>query len=709
MRDLDARAREGRSYWESTVRASLITDDELVTLVAERFRLARAARLSVSSQARERIPEELARKHQILPLTLSDSGLEIATADPTDIDCERALGFVAGCHIRIAIASPFRIAARIEEVYRPEDATRRLLAGVGEHYQIDALLDEPGNGDGFSLDGDRVGPIIQVVDHIITNATSARASDIHLEPGERDTVVRYRVDGVLRDVMTIPRAIAIPLVSRIKIMAQLDIADRLRPQGGHAALGVDGARMDLRVSTLPATHGEKVVIRILDQRETARSLDSLGFAGETASRIRGLLDARDGIILVTGPTGSGKTTTLYAMLRQLQKRGVNIVTVEDPVEYRISGIVQVQVNEKAGLTFASALRSILRQDPDIVLIGEVRDRETAEIAIQASLTGHLVFATLHTIDASTSVMRLLDLGVEREKVATALRGVLAQRLLRRVCAYCDHGRLRAGAACPRCGGGGYSGRLAIAEVIVATPSLERAIMEGSGPDAIVDAARRDGAQSLWEAGQRHVAAGATTEDELRRVVEQREEAGSQRSGAGNRPHDARAEARLYDSVMDGRKGSAGPEIVAGVVDVHVLRRENGEWRVLVLRRALDTRCPGAWEAVHGRIEAGERPEDAAIREVTEETGLVVERLYNATVQPFYLHMFGAVQLAIAFAAVVSLDEVRLGSEHQSHEWLSVDGALERLIWPRSREALRIIASLLATGDAGPVEDVLRVR
>ncbi|HEX6251065.1 MAG TPA: ATPase, T2SS/T4P/T4SS family, partial [Gemmatimonadaceae bacterium] len=343
-----------------------------------------------------------------------------------------------------------------------------------------------------------------------------------------------------------------------------------------------------------------------------------------------------------------------------------------------------------------ALRTILRQDPDIVLIGEVRDRETAAIAIQAALTGHLVFATLHTIDASTAVMRLLDLGVEREKISAALRGILAQRLLRRVCASCQRGRAARGGACQMCAGRGYAGRIAIAEVVLSTPALERAIAEGCSPESLVAVARRDGALPLWEAGLMHVQSGDTTEEELRRVVERREEA---------EPGDA-----PYDSAVNHNSGAADKPtpVVAGVVDVYVLRRVADEWRVLVLQRADDTRCPQAWETVHGRIERGERPEEAALRELREETGLVADRLYNATVQPFYLHGWGSVQLSIVFAAVVAREEIRLSPEHQRYEWLGVQEAIARFIWPRSRTALSEIDSLLASGDAGPVEDVLRV-
>src|SRR6185503_5206834 len=267
------------------------------------------------------------------------------------------------------------------------------LEGVAQRYDVESINESPEDFEmDIAGDGASKRPVIRLVDHIVAEAITSRASDIHLEPEESGVRLQYRIDGVLREVMTLPRAAGLPLVSRIKIMAQMDIADRLRPQDGRARVTVNGNRVDLRVSTLPASAGEKVVIRILDSRSTVLNIDGLGLSPREQERLQGLLNLREGIVLVTGPTGSGKTTTLYSGLRTIQTRGVNIVTVEDPVEYKLNGIVQVQVNEKAGLTFAAALRSILRQDPDVVLIGEIRDRETAGIAIQASLTGHLVLS-----------------------------------------------------------------------------------------------------------------------------------------------------------------------------------------------------------------------------------------------------------------------------------------------------------------------------
>ena len=528
---------ETDSYWDAAVRGGSVGDDALLTALASRFRMKVAELSTATSQARELVPESLARKYRIVPLAASESALDIATADPHDLDCERTLAFATGRTVRMQLASPTAIATRIDELYQPESAVEKILEGVAGRYDVDTIA-EKFSDDDFNLSADRASerPVIRLVDHIIAEAITTRASDIHLEPEEGGVAVRYRIDGVLRDTMMLPRAAGLPLVSRIKIMAQMDIADRLRPQDGRARVSVNGSRVDLRLSTLPASYGEKVVIRILDTRSTVLSLDGLGLLAEEAKRLNDLVSLREGIVLVTGPTGSGKTTTLYSALRQIQQRAVNIVTVEDPVEYKLQGIVQVQVNEKAGLNFANALRSILRQDPDVILIGEVRDKETAGIAVQASLTGHLVLTTLHTIDASSSIARLVDIGVEPYKIAAALKGVVAQRLLRRLCHACrqestdpvsDRMRrwLPAGmtlykaVGCSECSQTGYHGRMAVMEVLTVTGNIERVIANGEIADVIAETARADGMKTLWESGIEHVRAGETSLDELLRVVE----------------------------------------------------------------------------------------------------------------------------------------------------------------------------------------------
>ena len=536
------------SYWEAAVRAGVLQDADLLKALAARFRMRVADLTMVSQQARELVPEALARKYRIVPLSVSDSILEIATADPYDLDCERTLAFATGRTVRMAMASPLRITERIDELYRPENMVDKILEGVQSKYDLQAVNEAQQADDAnIALDKAQERPIIRLVDHIIAEGIGSRASDIHIEPEEAGVAVRYRIDGVLRQVMALPRPAGVPLVSRIKIMSGLDIADRLRPQDGRARVAINGVRIDLRVSTLPASNGEKVVIRILDNRTTVMSLDAMGLAPDEVERIQNLLQSREGIVLVTGPTGSGKTTTLYSLLRQVQTGGVNIVTVEDPVEYRLQGIVQVQVNEKAGLTFAAALRSILRQDPDVVLVGEIRDRETATIATQASLTGHLVFSTLHTNDAPSSVARLIDIGVESYKVAAALKGVIAQRLLRRLCTTCREPlledpperltkwipkgtQLYRSVGCPACATTGFRGRVAITEVMTTTPEVERRIAAGESVDRISEAAREGGMKSLWDSGMYHVCRGVTTIEELMRVVEQPSESGRQ-SGA----------------------------------------------------------------------------------------------------------------------------------------------------------------------------------
>jgi type II secretory ATPase GspE/PulE/Tfp pilus assembly ATPase PilB-like protein/ActR/RegA family two-component response regulator len=539
------------SLWDEVLRHKFVDEDAVLQAVAKRFRMKVGDLSKVSQQARELVPETLARRYRILPLAISDSVLDIATSDPLDLDCERTLAFALGRTVRMHIASPRRILDRIDEVYRPENVIEKILENVQGSYELENIEETTDESD-LDINAARAGerPVIQLVDRILAEGIQSRASDIHLEPEESGVAVRYRIDGVLRQVMVLPKAAGVPLVSRVKIMAQLDIADRLRPQDGRARVAVSGSRVDLRVSTLPASQGEKVVIRILDQRSTVLSLDALGLLPDEHQRIMELLQAREGIVLVTGPTGSGKTTTLYSMLRSVQGRGVNIVAVEDPVEYRLQGIVQVQVNEKAGLTFPAALRSILRQDPDVILVGEIRDKETANIAVQASLTGHLVLSTLHTNDAASSVTRLVDIGIESYKIAAALKGVVAQRLMRRLCLTCrelavgqvperlqkyfpEVGSLYRPVGCPECSATGYRGRLAIEEVLHTTDEVERRIAGNESVDRINDAAREGGMRSLWESGVAHVRKGETTIEELLRVLEAPQE-GSKASGAASR-------------------------------------------------------------------------------------------------------------------------------------------------------------------------------
>ena len=689
---------EHESLWDAVVAEQLLEESTLVHAVAAHLGIPAADTSAVSPRAMDLLPERWARRFRVLPLSVTDATIELATSNPLDVECERSVAFATGRSVQFTVASPRAIAARLDECYRGEFSSSNPGGGTLEVQHL-----TPGMESAPPVESpDSTALVIRLVDQLLGDGIAAHASDIHIEPEEKGLAVRHRIDGVMKQVRVLPRELAPALVSRIKILSGLDIADRLRPHDGRARIAVNGIAVDLRVSTLPAALGEKVVVRVLDGRSTVLNLDAIGFNPDEQARIEQLLDAREGLILVTGPTGSGKTTTLYAALRRIQARGLNIVTVEDPIEYRIPGIVQVQVHERAGLTFASALRSIMRQDPDVLLIGEIRDRETAEIAIQASLTGHLVLSTLHTNDAASAVARLSDIGVAGYKIAASVKGIIAQRLVRRLCPTCrgTADARRVSESCAACEGEGYRGRLAVAEVLIGSTAFEQAVAGGASAERIAQVGRENGMRPLWESGMLHVARGDTSVAELGRVASM--------PATGYLPVAAVPAAAVRREL----RGDAVTEVKIEIatVDVFVIRPRREGWLVLALQRGNDTRCPGSWETVHGRIEAGERPEDAALREVREETGLEAERLYSITVNPFYMHRASVVTLACVFAVFVSEEaDVRLDGEHVDHAWLSPDDAAARFVWPSEKLALQQVRMLLATGDAGAVEDVLRVR
>jgi len=476
------------------------------------------------------LPEFLAA-NGVYPLRLEDGRLDVVMAVPQDAFVVKALHLATGLQIR-----PFLgIESEIEKA-------------------LAQPVEEPGGeeGDGLSDDSDSgdfvehlkdlasEAPVIRLVNTIIGRVIELRASDIHLEPFDDGLHVRYRVDGVIHTAEIVPPKHSAAVNSRVKLLAHLDIAERRLPQDGRVRTRVKGRELDLRVSTVPTVHGESVVMRVLDRASVRFSLEKMGFASDTLSRFNGLLARPHGILLVTGPTGSGKTTTLYAALSKLDADAQKIITVEEPVEYQLEGINQIQVHPQIGLTFASALRSILRQDPDIIMIGEMRDGETAQIAVQSALTGHLVLSTLHTNTAAGAVIRMKDMGVESYLITSSVNGVLAQRLVRTLCTHCKEpyipstevlrtsglGRFHDPAqpiyqarGCEHCRGGGYQGRTGIHELFVIDEPMRRAILDGKDASTLNDIAAQAGMLSLYQDGLRKVSAGVTTLDELMRVTQ----------------------------------------------------------------------------------------------------------------------------------------------------------------------------------------------
>ncbi len=526
------------SIWEAAVARHYATDEIVTRLLSGLFKVPIADLRNVDARVSGLLPEALARKHAILPIWADERTIRIATADPRDLNLEQTLAFVTGRSVILQVAPPKALHEKIDEIYRPEASINRLLSGLGPANveTVDEMIAVPA-----AKDPALEAPMTRLVEAMISDAVREGASDIHAEPLEGGTSVRYRIDGVLKEVMRLPGTAGPALVRRIKILAKLDVTDPLHPHDGRAAIRVDGKAVDLRVSTVPiARRGEKVVVRILDKANLRANIPDLMLPPGEEELMQRLLGHREGIVLVTGPTGSGKTTTLYAMLNQLKTGKTNIVTVEDPVEYDIPGISQLQVSEAQGFTFATALRSVLRQDPDVVLIGEIRDQETAGIAVQAGLSGHLVLSTLHTNDAPSAVVRIRDLGVEAFKVASVLRGVVAQRLVRRLCTVCAESinpddlpnelrpvssRIDAtpkrAVGCKSCGGSGYRGRIAVLEVLPVDETIAHLIEGGALPDQLYAAARPLGMKTLWQSGLERVWQGLTSVEEIVRVLGER--------------------------------------------------------------------------------------------------------------------------------------------------------------------------------------------
>jgi type IV pilus assembly protein PilB len=495
---------------------------------------------AVTEEAAKAVPLHVLERLVAIPYELEEDTLRVAIADPADLHAIDELRLATRYQVELAVGSRDDILGEIRRLSRASEAF-----GARAVLEEEAAAEEEEDGDDLEVDdGISDAPLVRLVNSIIFQAAEDGASDVHFEPQEDALLVRLRIDGVLHEVQRIPKRMMAGVTTRLKVLAKLDIAERRKPQDGRISLNAAaaGRTLDIRVATLPTVEGESLVMRLLDKSKKAPTLEELGLSDEMQDQLLKIVNRPTGALLVTGPTGSGKSTTLYASLSEINKPEINIITVEDPVEYRLAGINQVQINQRAGLTFATALRSILRSDPDVVMVGEIRDAETAKISIEAALTGHLVLSTLHTNDAPGALTRLNEMGVEPFLTGSAVTGVLAQRLARKLCTHCCEmyqpsvdeliaARVSPDVAaasdgmvfyrkkgCPRCGQTGYKGRIGIYQLLTMTENLESLAAERASREDIERAAMEDGMRTLWDDGLAKVAAGLTSVEELARIT-----------------------------------------------------------------------------------------------------------------------------------------------------------------------------------------------
>ncbi|TXL62472.1 type II secretion system protein GspE [Cerasibacillus terrae] len=513
---------------DALLKEGYITEQQLIEVLEFQLGIPHIniSQYPIEQEAIQLVPPEMAKHHHALPIRIEDNKLFVAMADPMDYFAMEELRMATGHQIVPAIATKDAIFQAITKYYDLQESLEEVMGELAPNEKID---------DTDIADDDS--PIVRLVNQIIANAVAQRASDIHIDPQETELRIRYRVDGVMRTERSLPKHMQNVIIARIKIMGNLNITETRLPQDGRMKMQIDFKPIDIRLSSLPALHGEKIVMRILDLSNALDQLGKVGFHEENLHKFRSMIQQPNGIVLITGPTGSGKSSTLYAALNELNSDDVNIITVEDPVEYQLAGINQVQVNEQIGMTFATGLRSILRQDPDIVMIGEIRDLETAEISVRASLTGHLVLSTLHTNSAAAALTRLTDMGIEPFLITSSLSGVVAQRLVRRVCRDCSREvepterekeifeerglhvhTVKRGPGCPSCNMTGYRGRMAIHEVLVIDDSLRKLIMQSVSASKIREYAKETGMKFLLDDGLMKVADGLTTTEEVLRVA-----------------------------------------------------------------------------------------------------------------------------------------------------------------------------------------------
>ncbi len=530
---LDEQKKSGKKLGELIVEKGILTEQQILNAREYQIRIPYVdfATLSIDPEAPGLISEALAKKHCLIPVGYEDGELVVVMNDPLDLVAIDDVRYATGKDVRPKMSSKADILQAIDRSYGRENA-QKAVAELQKEFDV-AEIEKIG-AEITSAEVSNA-PVVKLVNSIVEHAIKVGASDIHIEPMEDRMRVRIRVDGELQDIMKSPRAAHAAVVTRIKIMGGMDIAEKRVPQDGRVETTIGGKSVDMRLSVLPLVTGEKIVIRILGRTDVTFSRQALGFSAENMALFDKIVKSPHGVVLVSGPTGSGKTTTLYTVLKELNKITTNIVTVEDPVEYRMAGINQVQVNIKAGMTFASGLRSILRQDPDIILIGEIRDAETAQIAIRSAITGHLVLSTIHTNDAASTITRLVDMGIEPYLVSTSVVGVIAQRLVKKVCPKCkasykpDHAEMMLlklkeprplfkGTGCPACNFTGYRGRTAIHEVMVVGRDVRELIDRRASVDQIRQLAARLGTVSLMESCSKLVLDGVTTVEEMMKVT-----------------------------------------------------------------------------------------------------------------------------------------------------------------------------------------------
>jgi type IV pilus assembly protein PilB len=495
--------------------------------------------VAIDPEAIKLVSEKLAKKYLLVPLYFEGKCLVVAMSDPLNLNAIDDVSFSAGLQVKPCVATPTDIAEAIRLHYHISQPIEDLLVDlkVKADRPIEILEEIDTERDlSEQVKKSSAPPIIKIVDSIIIHGAEIKASDIHLEPQEKWVKVRMRVDGLMRETMQLPKWVQGAVTSRIKLMAKMDIVERRVSQDGRIKVRLGDKYLDLRISTLPTQYGEKVVMRILDPKTAMISLESIGLAEQSLEWVVDMITRPQGVVLVTGPTGCGKTSTLYAMIERIKREEINIITIEDPIEYELKGVNQVQINEKTGLTFSYTLRSVLRQDPDVILVGEMRDSETALIAFQASITGHLVFSTLHTNDAVSTVIRLKNLGLPSYLIASSLNGIIAQRLVRKICPQCkepytpsedelkklgislEEQRLYRGKGCKNCGGTGFAGRTGIFEILNINNKIKDLIAQDAPEQEITKAAVESGMISMYMDGLKKVLSGLTTIEELNRVV-----------------------------------------------------------------------------------------------------------------------------------------------------------------------------------------------